>query len=202
MQTADSISSRPNLAHGPTWALPLVWCGVTAAIIASGLAVQLGGGTGASFGYMFDVMGHGMAFRQGLALYGLAAAVLGAGFMFAPKLASGRWNLNKGLAWATFMLMVVGGIVMLIVPQVMAAIAAGGGDRAQGLASLWSGTWVEAGAKLSFAGAIIGVATSSRRGCGRGGPRSLLLRIPRDAAAVPCGLRVRPTLRARRRGHG
>src|SRR5262245_57518588 len=89
MQTADSIPSKL------TWAMPVVWCAVTATIIASGLAVQLGGGTGASFGYVFDVMGHGMAFRQGLALYGLAAAVLGAGFMFVPKLGRGatRWNL-------------------------------------------------------------------------------------------------------------
>jgi hypothetical protein len=153
MQTANSIPGRPTL----TWAMPVVWCGATTAIIASGLVAPLSGGTGATFGYVFDVLGHGMAFRQGLALYGLAAAVLGAAFMFAPKL--GRWNLNRGLAWTTFMLMVIGGIVMLIVPQVLVAIASGGGDRAEGLASLWSGTWVEAGAKLSFAGAIIGVAT-------------------------------------------
>jgi hypothetical protein len=151
MQTADRM---PDTAR---WTLPVVWCGTTAAIIASGLVVQLGGGTGASFGYVFDVMGHGVAFRQGLALYGLAAAVLGAAFMFAPKAA--HWNLNKGLAWTTFMLMVIGGIVMLIVPQLLVAIADGGGDRAEGLAALWSGTWVEAGARLSFAGGIIGVAT-------------------------------------------
>src|SRR5262245_26540604 len=154
MRAADSIRDEPGKL---VWAMPLAWCGATTAIIASGLAVQLGGGTGASFGYVFDVMGHGLAFRQGLALYGLAAAVLGVGFVFFPR--SARWTLNKGLAWTTFMLVVMGGIVMLIVPQLLVAIAEGGGDRAVGLASLWSGMWVEAGAKLSFAGAIIGVAT-------------------------------------------
>ncbi|HEV7694503.1 MAG TPA: hypothetical protein VGO52_26945 [Hyphomonadaceae bacterium] len=163
MQTADIIrnDSGPNEPARLAWALPVVWCGVTAAIIASGLVVQLGGGTGASFGYVFDVTGHGVAFKQGLALYGLAAAVLGAAFMFVPKLGRGtaRWDLHKGLAWTTFMLMVIGGIVMLIVPQILVAIAQGGGDRAEGLATMWSGAWVEAGAKLSFAGVIIGVAT-------------------------------------------
>lgn len=137
--------------------MPIIWCAATAAIIASGLAVPFNGGTGASFGYVFEVAGHGLAFRQGLALYGVAAAGLGAAFMFVPK--TTRWPLSKGLAWATFMLMVIGGLTMLVVPQVLVAIAAGGGDRAEGLASLWAASWVEAGSKLSFAGGIVGAAT-------------------------------------------
>jgi hypothetical protein len=156
MQTADSIRNG-HVSAAQARTMPVVWCGATALIIASGLVSSLAGGAGATFGYVYDVLGRGVAFRQGLALYGLAAAVLGAAFMFVPKAAC--WNLNKGLAWTTFMLMVIGGILMLVVPQVLVAIANGGGDRAEGLASLWSGAWTEAGAKLSFAAAIIGVAT-------------------------------------------
>jgi hypothetical protein len=137
--------------------MPVIWCAATGIIMASGLAVQFSGGTSANFGYVFEASGHGLAFRQGLALYGLVATALGAAFMFVPK--ATRWPISKGLAWATFMLMVLGGLTMLVVPQGLVAIAAGGGERAEGLASMWAATWVEVGSKLSFAGTVVGAAT-------------------------------------------
>jgi hypothetical protein len=149
--------SRPAIRSQAIWGMPLVWCAATAVIIATGLIVPLGGGTVANFGYVFEAAGYGDAFRQGLSIYGLAAAALGAAFMFVPK--ATRWPFSQGLAWSTFMLMVIGGLTMLVVPQVLVSIAAGGGDRAEGLASMWAALWLEAGAKLTFAGAIVGAAT-------------------------------------------
>jgi hypothetical protein len=148
----DTIKAAP----ARTAAMPLIWCAATAAIIASGLVVPLSGGVSAGFGGVFE-LGHGQDFRQGLALYGVGAAVLGAAFMFAPRRAG--WRLHNGLAWTTFMLMVVGGILMLIVPQALVALAEGGGEKATALAQMWSAAWFEAGSKISFAGAIVGAAT-------------------------------------------
>jgi hypothetical protein len=138
--------------------MPVVWCAANTLIIAVGLMVPLADGLGSSrFGYVFELTGSGAAFRQGLALYGVAAAGLGAAFMFIPKMP--RWSINRGLAWSTFMLMVLGGVLMLIVPQGLVALAAGGPETATGLARMWSAVWVEAGSKISLAGAIVGAAT-------------------------------------------
>lgn len=152
---AQSLTAQSHAA--PVWTMPIIWCAVTTAIIAAGLGVTLSGGTSTSFGYMFELTGNGNAFRQGLAFYGLLAAGLGAAFMFVPK--ATRWQFSNGLAWTTFLFMVIGGLTMLVVPQLLTVIASGGGDRAEGLAALWAATWIELGAKLCFAGAIIGAAT-------------------------------------------
>lgn len=140
------------------WVLPLVWCGVTALIIASGLQVPMAGGpSAAGFGYVLGVAGYGDAFLRSLALYSGAAAVLGAAFMFAPRVTG--WPISRGLAWVTLMLMAVGGALMLVVPQTLVALAEGSNDRAWGLAQVWSVTWMEAGSRISVAGVLVGVAT-------------------------------------------
>jgi hypothetical protein len=137
--------------------LPVAWCGVTAAIIASGLNVPLAGGPGqAGFGYVFIVAGYGGDFMQGLALYALAAASLGATFMLVPKMT--RWRISKGLAWSTLILMAVGGVLMLIVPQVLVRLAEGK-EAASGLAQAWSVSWMEAGSRISIVGVLMGLAT-------------------------------------------
>src|SRR5690349_12062722 len=93
LDTAGTVNER---RVGPMqWIMPLAWCAVTAIIVASGLNVELAGGpTAAGFGYVFLVAGYGAAFKQGLALYSIAAAVLGLGFMLVPRMTGGR--INKG----------------------------------------------------------------------------------------------------------
>jgi hypothetical protein len=147
-----------DAARQVTWILPVVWCAITASIIALGLQVPMAGGTaGAGFGYVFEVAGYGADFRKSLALYSAASAVLGVAFMFAPKVTS--WPIRKAMAWPTLMLMAVGGILMLIVPQALIALAAGSGERATGVAQVWSITWMEAGSRISLAGVLVGLAT-------------------------------------------
>jgi hypothetical protein len=139
------------------WVLPLAWCGVTAVIIASGLNVPLAGGPSETgFGYVFVVSGYGGDFMRGLALYALAAAGLGAAFMFVPRLTA--WRISKGLAWSTLMLMAVGGALMLVAPQVLVRLAEGN-EAASGLAKAWSVTWMETGSRISIVGVLMGLAT-------------------------------------------
>jgi hypothetical protein len=147
------------MTTGPTrWVLPLAWCAVTTVIIASGLNVPLAGGPQqAGFGYVFVVGGFGGEFMRGLALYGLAAAALGAAFMFLPK-ATG-WRISKGLAWSTLMLMAIGGALMLVVPQVLVGLAGDASEAASALAQSWSVTWMEAGSRISLVGVLMGLAT-------------------------------------------
>jgi hypothetical protein len=138
--------------------LPVAWCAVTAVIIASGLNVPLAGGPQqAGFGYVFVVGGFGGDFMRGLALYGLAAAALGVAFMFVPR-ATG-WRISKGLAWSTLMLMAIGGVLMLVVPQLLVRLAEGSSEAASSLAQAWSVTWMEAGSRISIVGALMGLAT-------------------------------------------
>jgi hypothetical protein len=139
------------------WILPAAWCGVTATITASGLNLPLAGGPhAAGFGYVFVVSGYGSDFMQGLALYAVAAAGLGAAFMFVPKLT--RWRISKGLAWSTLMLMAMGGALMLIAPQVLVRLGEGS-EAASSLAQAWAVTWMEAGSRISIAGVLMGLAT-------------------------------------------
>ncbi len=139
-----------------TWTLPVIWCAATAAIILTGLAVPLQGGPGeAGFGYVFEVAGYGHTLRQGLAVYSAAAAGLGLAFMFIPKMHG--WRINRALAWATFVLMMIGGMLMLVVPQALVALAEG--SEAEALARAWSGTWLDAGSRISLSAMMVGVAT-------------------------------------------
>jgi hypothetical protein len=137
--------------------MPVAWCAVTSAIIASGLTVPLEGGPQAGFGYMFVAAGHGDAFMQGLALYSAFAAGLGIAFMFVPKLTS--WRIRNGLAWSTFMLMAVGGTMMLVAPQALLALARSSDSGDTSLALAWSVAWIDAGTRLSLAGGLVGLAT-------------------------------------------
>jgi hypothetical protein len=138
--------------------MPVAWCAVTALIIASGLAVPMAGGPGeAGFGYVFEAVGYGQDLMRGLALYSAAAAVLGVAFMFTPKVSG--WRFNKGLAWSTFMLMAIGGALMLVAPQALLAMAAGNGERATSLTQVWSIVWIDAGARISIAGVLVAIAT-------------------------------------------
>jgi hypothetical protein len=140
------------------WVLPIVWCGITAAIIALGLQVSMAGGTAPpTFGYVFEVAGYGADFRESLALYSGASALLGVAFMLAPKMTT--WPIRKGMAWPTLVLMAVGGVLMLIVPQALIVLAAGSGEQTTGLAQVWSITWMEAGSRISIAGVLVGLAT-------------------------------------------
>jgi hypothetical protein len=147
-----------NAAGQVRWILPVVWCAITAVIIALGLQVLMAGGPAdAGFGYVFEVTGYGADFRKSLALYSAASAVLGVAFMFAPQVTN--WPIRKGMAWPTLVLMAVGGILMLILPQALIALEAGSGGRATGLAQVWSITWMEAGSRISLAGVLVGLAT-------------------------------------------
>jgi hypothetical protein len=140
------------------WVMPIAWCAVTSAIIVSGLAVPLEGGLEASgFGFFFPADGQGDAYTRSIAPFSAAAAVLGAAFMFIPKMTN--WRIRKGLAWSTFMLMVFGGIMMLIAPQAFVAIARANGGAALGMAVDWSVVWMDAGARISVAGGLLAVAT-------------------------------------------
>ena len=156
MDTAGTVNER---RVGPMqWIMPLAWCAVTAIIVASGLNVELAGGpTAAGFGYVFLVAGYGAAFKQGLALYSIAAAVLGLGFMLVPRMTAGK--INKGLAWSTLALMAIGGLLMLVAPQVLVAMAGSPDDAAYGVARSWAVTWMEAGSRVSISGAAMGLAT-------------------------------------------
>ncbi len=137
------------------WLLPLAWCAVTTLIIAAGLTVPLEAGPQASgFDYLFVAGGHDTAFTQSLGLYAIAAAILGAAFMFIPKATS--WRFRKGMAWATFMLMVSGGVMMLIVPQLLRWLAVDGAATAS---AAWSVLWMEVGARISLAGGLVALAT-------------------------------------------
>jgi hypothetical protein len=136
----------------------VAWCGITAVIIASGLNVPLAGGPHeAGFGYVFIVSGYGFEFMRGLALYGLAAAALGVAFMFVPRIT--MWRISRGLAWSTLILMAVGGVLMLIVPQVLVRMTEGTGNAASSLAEAWSVTFMEAGSRISVVGVLMGLAT-------------------------------------------
>jgi hypothetical protein len=146
-------------ATGPkVWLMPVAWCAVTALIIASGLAVPMAGGPGeAGFGYVFEAVGYGQDFMRGLALYSIAAAALGAAFMFTPKVSN--WRFNQALAWLSFLLTAIGGALMLVTPQALLAAAEGRGEQATAMAQAWSMTWIEAGARVSIAGVLVAVAT-------------------------------------------
>jgi hypothetical protein len=138
--------------------MPIAWCAATMLIIASGLGVPMAGGPGeAGFGYVFEVTGYGQDLRSGLALYSLAAALFGIAFMFLPKLAG--WRFNPTLAWLAFMLMAIGGVLMLVAPQALLAMADGRGEGATALAQAWSATWIEAGGRISMSGALVATAT-------------------------------------------
>jgi len=150
-------AAAPNTSP-KTWMMPVAWCAATTSIIASGLAVPMAGGPGAAgFGYVFEVVGYGADFRLGLTLYALAAAALGAAFMFAPKITN--WRFSSGLAWTTLLFVAIGGLLMLVVPQVLLALAEPDGARATSLAQAWSIAWLEAGSRISVAGVLVAVAT-------------------------------------------
>jgi hypothetical protein len=140
------------------WLMPIAWCAVTTLIIASGLAVPMAGGPGAAgFGYVFEAVGYGQDFMSGLALYSAAAAGLGVAFMFTPKVSG--WRFSRGLAWSTFLLMAIGGALMLVAPRALLALAAGSGERATSLAQVWSIVWIDAGTRISIAGVLVAIAT-------------------------------------------
>lgn len=140
------------------WVLPSVWCAITAVIIASGLQVPMSGGlSAAGFSYVFGVASHGETYRYGLIFYACTSAVLGAGFMFIPKITP--WAISRAMAWSTLMLMAIGGVLMLIVPQVLVAITANANAGAWSVAQVWSAAWLEAGLRISIAGGLLGLAT-------------------------------------------
>ena len=143
---------------GPgNWVLPLAWCAVTTVIIAAGLTAPFEAGPKASgFDYLFTAGGYDTAFVQSLAIYAVAAAALGGAFMFIPK--ATNWRFRKGLAWATFMLMVIGGIMMLVVPQLLRLLVAGSEGPVTSAAA-WSVAWMDAGARISIAGGLVALAT-------------------------------------------
>jgi hypothetical protein len=147
MPSQNDRLERPEPAG---WIMPVAWCVVTAAIVASGLAVPLEGGpTAAGF-----PVGEGGDFMQRLALYSVFAAGLAAAFMFAPKVT--RWRFRKGMAWSTFMLVAIGGVMMLVVPQLLLDLAQG---YDASLALAWSSVWMDAGARISIAGGLVALAT-------------------------------------------
>ena len=154
---AETGVGRVRLARAG-WALPSVWCLITALIIASGLQVPMTGGLGeAGFSYVLGVAAQGEAFRQYLSIYAGASALLGIGFMFLPQWTG--WRLSRAMAWSTLMLMAIGGTLMLIVPQVLVAMTAGANASAWSLAQMWSVTWMEAGSRVALAGGLLGLAT-------------------------------------------
>ena len=156
----DTIAGEHALdrAEPVRWVMPVAWCAATSAIIASGLAVPLEGGLAASgFGFFFPTDGQVDIYTRGLAPFSAAAAVLGAAFMFIPKMTT--WRIRKGLAWSTFMLMVIGGMMMLVVPQALIAIARANGGSAIGLAVDLSVMWMDFGARLSAVGGLLAIAT-------------------------------------------
>ena len=139
------------------WVLPMAWCAVTTMIIATGLIVPFEAGPQAlGFDYLFVAGGHDTVFVQSLAVYAIAAAALGAAFMFIPK--ATNWRFRKGPAWAAFILMVVGGIMMLIVPQLLRWLVAGSDGPVIETAA-WSVVWMDLGARISIAGGLAGLAT-------------------------------------------
>jgi hypothetical protein len=170
-----SFASEIELNETPPmkWVLPVAWSCVTAAIIASGLNVTMSGGPlAAGFGYVFVLSGFAGDFSRGLALYGAAAAALGAAFALIPRKTG--LQLSKGLAWSTLLLMAVGGVLMLIVPQVLVGMTVGGNEDAAALAKAWAVTWMEAGSRISAMGALMGLATFGE---------AILNRKPRVAAS-------------------
>jgi hypothetical protein len=76
--------------------------------------------------------------------------------MFIPKATT--WRFRKGMAWATFMLMVLGGVMMLIVPQFMRWLVAGS-EGPVTMAAAWSVAWMDAGARIAVAGVLVALAT-------------------------------------------
>jgi hypothetical protein len=139
------------------WILPMTWCAATTVIIAAGLIVPFGAGPPAlGFDYLFVAGGHDAAFVQSLAVYAVAAAALGAAFMFIPK--ATNWRFRKGMAWAAFILMVVGGMMMLIVPQLLRWLVSGSEGPVIGAAA-WSVVWMDLGARISIAGGLAALAT-------------------------------------------
>jgi len=139
------------------WVLPLAWCAVMTAIIAAGLGGPLEAGPAAAgFDYLFTAGGHDTTFVRSLAAYGVAASILGAAFMFIPKATS--WRFRKSLAWATFTMMVIGGIMMLIVPQLLRWMVADNEGPVTATAA-WSVAWMDAGARVSIAGGLVALAT-------------------------------------------
>lgn len=139
------------------WIMPVAWCAVTTVIIAAGLTVPFEAGPQASgFDYLFVAGGYDRAFVELLAVYAGAAAALGVAFMFTPK--ATNWRFRKGMAWATFMLMVVGGVMMLIVPQLLRWLVAGTEGPVTATAA-WSVAWMDAGARISIAGGLVALAT-------------------------------------------
>ncbi|HEY7799999.1 MAG TPA: hypothetical protein VIA80_14615 [Hyphomonadaceae bacterium] len=139
------------------WIMPVAWCAVTTVIVAAGLTVPFEAGPRASgFDYLFVAGGYDTAFVQALAIYAVAAAALGGAFMFIPKATT--WRFRKGMAWATFMLMVLGGVMMLIVPQFMRWLVAGS-EGPVTMAAAWSVAWMDAGARIAVAGVLVALAT-------------------------------------------
>jgi hypothetical protein len=148
----NTMLAADNSLEGPrpvTSIMPMVWCVVTTAIIASGFAVTLGGGPVAA-GFAVQ---QGGDFKQALALYAVFAASLGVAFMFVPK--ATNWRIHKGLAWSTFMLAATGGVMMLVVPQILLNLARGYDMSA---ALVWSAAWMEAGERISMAGGLVALA--------------------------------------------
>ena len=139
------------------WIMPVAWCAVTTMIVAAGLTVPFEAGPRASgFDYLFVAGGYDTAFTQALAVYAIAAAALGGAFMFIPKATT--WRFRKGMAWATFMLMVIGGVMMLIVPQLIRWLVSGS-EGPVTVAAAWSVAWMDAGARISVAGGLVALAT-------------------------------------------
>jgi hypothetical protein len=137
--------------------MPLAWCAVTTVIIAAGLTVPFDAGPqAAGFDYLFTAGGYDTAFTRSLAAYGAVAAGLGAGFMFVPRMTG--WRFRKGLAWATFMLVVLGGIMMVIVPQVLRWLVSDHEGPVTSAAA-WSVVWMDAGARIAIAGGLVALAT-------------------------------------------
>jgi hypothetical protein len=152
-----SHSNRQERSEPAGRIMPLAWCAVTTVIIAAGLTVPFEAGPqAAGFDYLFTAGGYDTAFTQSLAAYGAAAAGLGAGFMFVPRMTG--WRFRKGLAWATFMLMVIGGIMMLIVPPFLRLLVSDHEGPVTSTA-VWSVVWMDSGARISVAGGLVALAT-------------------------------------------
>ena len=146
----DMTGTKPGL-------MPVAWCAATFTILLAGLSVPLAGGPGAAgFGYVFEATGYGHDLQSGRMLYSLAAVLFGIAFVFAPK---AGWRVNQMLAWLAFGFMMIGGMLMLVAPQALLAVANGRGEEATALAQAWSMTWVETGGRISMSGALVAAAT-------------------------------------------
>jgi hypothetical protein len=152
-----SQSNRQERSEPAGWIMPLAWCAVTTVIIAAGLTAPLEAGPpAAGFDYLFTAGGYDSVFVQSLGTYSVAAAVLGVAFMFVPKMTS--WRFRKGPAWATFMLVVTGGVMMLVIPQFLRWLVSDHEGPVTSAAA-WSVVWMDAGARISIAGGLVALAT-------------------------------------------